>query len=55
MLAEDDPEVEDVLRHARRADAGVAVEIDRPAAMAWLARHRPEVAAVLEDEGSDED
>ena len=48
-LADDDPEVADVLRHARRADAGVVVEIDGRAAMAWLARHRPAIADALEE------
>ncbi len=48
-LADDDPEVADVLRHARRTDAGVSVEIDGGAVMEWLARHRPAVAAALAD------
>ncbi len=53
-LAEDDPEVDDVLRHARRADAELAVEVDGRAAMAWLARHRPAVAAAVTDGASDD-
>ncbi|GJG86459.1 hypothetical protein tb265_16400 [Gemmatimonadetes bacterium T265] len=48
-LSDDDPEVADVLRHARRTDAGVVVEIDGTAAVAWLARHRPAVADALDD------
>lgn len=56
-LADEEPEVGEVLRHARRADTGVVVEIDGAAALAWLARHRPAVAEVLDDspdEASDE-
>lgn len=52
-LADDDPEVADVLRHARRTDAGVVVEIDGRAAMAWLARHRPVVAGALDEAAED--
>lgn len=54
-LAEDDPEIADVLRHARRADAGVVVDIDGRAALAWLARHRPATAAALDEGDADEE
>lgn len=53
-LAEDDPEVADVLRHARRTDADVSAEIDGRAALAWLARHRPEVAAALDGDAEED-
>jgi len=52
-VADDDPEVADVLRHARRTDASVVVEIDGRAGMAWLARHRPGVADALDDTADD--
>lgn len=46
-LAEDDPEIAEVVRYARRHDAELIVEIDGRTALGWLARHRPEVAAAL--------
>ena len=60
-LADDDPEVADVVRHARRAESDLIVEIDGAGALAWLARHRPEIAAALDsseeadDEGADDE
>ena len=48
-LVDDDPEVADVLRHARRVESEVIVEIDGAAAMAWLTRHRPSMAGALTD------
>jgi hypothetical protein len=39
--------MQDVVHLARRRDADLVVEIDGTAAVAWLARHRPEVAERL--------
>lgn len=47
VLAEDDPEVDEVVRQARRTDAELVVEIDGGAAAAWLAHHRPGLAERL--------
>jgi hypothetical protein len=44
VLAEDDPEVAEVVRQARRTESELVVEIDGAAAAAWLAAHRPAVA-----------
>ena len=46
-LAEEDPEVEEVVRQARRMEAELVVEIDATAAAAWLAQHRPALAERL--------
>jgi hypothetical protein len=48
-LAADDPEVAEVVRHARRADCELVVEVDARAATAWLHQHRPDVADRLDD------
>lgn len=48
-LAEEDPEVADVLHHARRTDAELLVDIDGAAAMVWLTRHRPRIAARVDE------
>jgi hypothetical protein len=46
-VAEDDPEALDVVQVARRHEAELVVEIDARAAVAWLARHRPDAARRL--------
>lgn len=46
-LAEDDPEVDEVVRQARRTETELVVEVDGRAAAAWLVQHRPEVAERL--------
>jgi hypothetical protein len=60
-LAEADPEIGEVVRHARRSESELMVEIDPEAASAWLRVHRPDVARRLddvleddEDEGEDD-
>ena len=47
-LAGDDPEIAEVVRHARRSDSELVVEVDARAAAAWLRAHRPEVADRLD-------
>ncbi len=46
-LAEDDPEVEEVVHSARRHESGLVVEIDPTAAAAWVERFRPALADQL--------
>ena len=53
-LAEDDPEIAQVVRHARRNEAELVVEIDGRAASAWLRAHRPELADRLDELLDDE-
>jgi hypothetical protein len=46
-LAPDDPELDEMVRQARRTDAELVVEVDARAAVAWLRHHRPELAERL--------
>jgi hypothetical protein len=48
-LAGDDPEVAEVVRHARRSESELLVEIDGRAASAWLRANRPDLADTLDD------
>ncbi|MDF1504125.1 hypothetical protein PYV61_14290, partial [Roseisolibacter sp. H3M3-2] len=48
-LAGDDPEIAEVVRHARRTEGELIVEIDARAAGAWLRANRPDVAEELEE------
>ncbi len=48
-LAAEDPEVAEVVRHARRTEGELVVEIDGRAAGAWLRANRPTLADALDD------
>jgi hypothetical protein len=48
-LAADDPEIAEVVRHVRRTEGELVVEIDGRAASAWLRANRPELAERLDD------
>lgn len=48
-LAAEDPEVAEVVRHARRTEGELVVEIDGRAASLWLRANRPELAERLDD------
>jgi hypothetical protein len=48
-MADDDPEIAEVVRHVRRTEGELIVEIDGRAASAWLRANRPELAERLDD------
>ncbi|GLC23615.1 hypothetical protein [Roseisolibacter agri] len=58
VLSADDPEINEVVRHARRTESELVVEIDGRAASAWLRANRPDIAdrldELLEDDEEDE-
>ncbi|MGZ8377413.1 MAG: hypothetical protein ACXW0Z_09235 [Gemmatirosa sp.] len=53
-MADDDPEIAEVVRHARRTEGELVVEIDGRAASAWLRANRPDLARKLDDVLEDE-
>jgi hypothetical protein len=48
-MADDDPEIAEVVRHVRRTEGELVVEIDGRAASQWLRANRPDLAERLDD------